>query len=67
MDLLEPLLIDPGNDAVLLTRIIADLIERHVPGQCSQPRHEHGACAKLSVLSEGMNQRIMSEIRRLCL
>ena len=35
MDLLEPLPIDPGDDAVLLTRIIADLVESHVPGECS--------------------------------
>ncbi len=67
MNLLEPLLINPGDDAALLTRIIADLIESQAPCQSSQPRHEHCSCAKLSVLSEGMNQRIMGKVRRLCL
>jgi hypothetical protein len=67
LDLLEPLLIDPGDDAALLTRIIADLIESHVPCQSSQPGHEHCSGAKLGVLSESMNHRIMRQICRLCL
>ena len=67
LNLLEALLIDPGDDAALLTRIITDLIESHVPGQSSQPWHEDCSCAKLSVLSESMNQRIMGNVRRLCL
>ncbi len=67
LDLLEPLLIDPGDDAALLTRIISDLIESHVPCQSSQPGREHSSCTKLGVLSKSMNHRIMREIRRLCL
>ncbi len=40
VNILEPLLFDPSDDAVLLTCIIADLVESHVPSECSQPRQK---------------------------
>ncbi len=67
MGLLEPLLIDPCDDAALLTRIIAGLIERHVPCQSSQPGDEYRTRTEQRVFSESMNHRIMRQICRLCL